>query len=776
MITAEQVKDRLNIVDVITYYGVKLNGKNKGICPFHNDTKPSLSVSEPKQIFTCFVCDAKGDMINFVMLMFNISFREAILKLNDDFSLGLSNEKPTAADMAKIDKIKKEKEMVSDLKERKETNLNETIEKRRELYSVEGESDEVLELDQHIDDLELDTDIQSNGFVFNADVIKLEDFIESDLAFYWLNESTDSPLQLMQNKIALKKRAKELGLGSREFDGLYKAYNNDMPKGSDNLICKSQPNLFGLDYVPCVGEWTVNSGGMFKLENGRAIKACSHLICINKRMINIESGECKVELKFSRDSKKWNYLIVSKNVIATANTITGLNEFGVSVTSDNAKSLSTFLQDFEDLNYKNIPEVKSVNRFGWFGKDTFMPYSSDYTFDSESSFLEWIETLTPKGNLDTWIDTVKKVRGNTSEVVKIVLAASFSSVLIGKSGYLPFVVHMWGDSGSGKTVALKLAASVWGNPSEHKYLQSFDSTAVAQETISGLLHSLPLIMDELQVVRGSKNLDTMVHRLTQKSGRARGTKTGGLREMKHWENCTITSGEQPISSENSGGGVKNRLVELPCTNGDLFSDPVGLCEILADNYGTVGQLFITELMKDGVMDKVTSYKKDFYKILLDMQITSKQAASASIILVADTLINELIFKDGEVIDVDKFVDILQSENDISVNIRAYEWLKGWIVEHSAYFNEHNRDIYGKFMDNNSVAILKSVFDRECTEAGYSPKVLKDYMMRKNLIETGNAHGKPYPEKQVLICSKTSRCIVLKETIEDGFEEVEAEEW
>lgn len=770
MITAEQVKDILKMANVAEHYGVRLDSHNKALCPFHADINKSFSIKNEK--FKCFGCGATGDIVDFVSQMFNLSFREALIKLNDDFRLGLSKEKPTKKEVSEIEKINKKKELAKEFKERKIEELNNVTEEARKVYQEEGEIDKFYELSNIADSLQEDL-ASGIDISFNANVFDKADFIESDNAFYWLSESTDNPLQMAQNKIALKSRAKEVGISSREFDELYKSYNSQKKsEGEFDIVWKNQPKLFDLEYIPNIGEWNVNPSGIFKLENGRPVKACTHPICINKRMINIENGECKVELKFSRDGKNWKYIVVNKNVIATATTITSLNEYGVSVTSNNARLISAFLQDFEDLNYSKIEEVKSVNRFGWFGNKAFIPYSEGFVFDSESNFLEWIETLKPKGDIDVWIDTIRAIRSNTNEIVKIVLASSFSSVLIGKSGYLPFVVHMWGDSGSGKTVALKLAASVWGNPSEHKYLQSFDSTAVAQETISGLLHSLPLIMDELQIVRGSKNLDTMVHRLTQKSGRARGTRSGGLREIKHWQNCTITSGEQPISSENSGGGVKNRLIELPCTNGDLFDDPVELCEVINENYGEVGKLFINELMKDGMLDKVTSYKKDFYKVLLDMNITAKQAASASIILAADNLINELIFNDGQLINIDTFVDMLQSEKDISINVRAYDWLKGWIVEHGTYFTEHTKDRYGKFMADNSVAILKPVFDRECQAAGYSPRVLKDYLMREDLIEIGINNGKPYPEKQVKIDSKTSRCIILKATVDELFEDAE----
>jgi DNA primase len=76
----EQILQSINIVDVISNY-VSLNPKGKemvGLCPFHNDSKPSLNVSESKQIFKCFACGAGGDAFKFLMLRENMSFPEAV--------------------------------------------------------------------------------------------------------------------------------------------------------------------------------------------------------------------------------------------------------------------------------------------------------------------------------------------------------------------------------------------------------------------------------------------------------------------------------------------------------------------------------------------------------------------------------------------------------------------------------------------------------------------------------------------------------------------------
>ncbi len=78
-----EVQRKVNIVDVICeYLPIEQKGKNYfAICPFHDDHNPSMSISPEKQIYTCFVCGASGNVINFVMNYEKISFAEAVAKL-----------------------------------------------------------------------------------------------------------------------------------------------------------------------------------------------------------------------------------------------------------------------------------------------------------------------------------------------------------------------------------------------------------------------------------------------------------------------------------------------------------------------------------------------------------------------------------------------------------------------------------------------------------------------------------------------------------------------
>lgn len=102
----KEIRNSVDIVDVISEY-IPLTAKGKnffGVCPFHADHSPSMSVSREKQIYTCFSCGASGNVITFLMNYENISFAEALRKLADKSGITISIGK-------KKQKINKNKEL-----------------------------------------------------------------------------------------------------------------------------------------------------------------------------------------------------------------------------------------------------------------------------------------------------------------------------------------------------------------------------------------------------------------------------------------------------------------------------------------------------------------------------------------------------------------------------------------------------------------------------------------------------------------------------------------
>ena len=86
------IRKSIDIVDVISKY-VPLTSRGKnffGVCPFHDDHAPSMSVSKEKQIYKCFSCGATGNVFNFIQEYENVSFKECLKILSDMTGITIS--------------------------------------------------------------------------------------------------------------------------------------------------------------------------------------------------------------------------------------------------------------------------------------------------------------------------------------------------------------------------------------------------------------------------------------------------------------------------------------------------------------------------------------------------------------------------------------------------------------------------------------------------------------------------------------------------------------
>ena len=92
---AAQVRELVPVRRAAEYYGFTPNRTGYIRCPFHAEKTASLKLFDDG--FRCFGCGAGGSVIDFVMRLFDIDFRQAILRLDMDFSLGLTGTKPNHA-------------------------------------------------------------------------------------------------------------------------------------------------------------------------------------------------------------------------------------------------------------------------------------------------------------------------------------------------------------------------------------------------------------------------------------------------------------------------------------------------------------------------------------------------------------------------------------------------------------------------------------------------------------------------------------------------------
>lgn len=111
---AKLIKQSVSTESACRRYGVDVDNRGFACCPFHNEKTPSMKVYPKEKGFHCFGCGASGDVIKFVQMFFNLSFPDAIKKINLDFGLGFDVDgKPTRGmvqNAAKQEFLRKQKE------------------------------------------------------------------------------------------------------------------------------------------------------------------------------------------------------------------------------------------------------------------------------------------------------------------------------------------------------------------------------------------------------------------------------------------------------------------------------------------------------------------------------------------------------------------------------------------------------------------------------------------------------------------------------------------
>lgn len=571
-----------------------------------------------------------------------------------------------------------------------------------------------------------------------------EQYDSSDAPYAWLYKHRKNKFLLKQLTDKLKKKAGALGY--KGFVATFEAYCESMAAKSGEVQGRAA-KFDGQPIELMSGEYICDEKGVRVLDKfGYEQMVCPHPILPIRRLENVDSGEERMEIAYKKGCI-WRTIIVEKTIISSSSKILDLAAYGVIVNSENAKALSTYLFSIEQLNYSNLPEKRSVGRLGWISNHGFSPYLGELEFDGETTYKHIFASVHPSGKREKWISAMKKVRAEKT-AGRIFLAASFASVILEPCGLLPFFVHLWGGQGTGKTVSLMIAASVWACPKLGEYISSFNSTDVGQEMTISFLNSLPLCMDELQIqaASGVREFDRMIYKLTEGFGKVRGAKAGGLRQTATWRNCILTTGEHPILNANSMGGASVRVIEIECAE-KVYSDLVGLCAVINENYGFAGQEFVEYLQQDGMMEKVNALQKEIYRELLTIG-EDKQAASASAIVAADRLVTDLIFQDGNALTVKDISTYLTKKEDINANARATEYIFELIGRNPMHFRtnefgEYRSEVWGK-VETDCVYIIKSVFDREMSLAGFNSTSFLSWAKRSGYLvcdKDGNRNTK-----------------------------------
>lgn len=492
-------------------------------------------------------------------------------------------------------------------------------------------------------------------------------------------------------------------------------------------------------------EWGLSDNGIFQAGKDGLELVCRTPILITRRIVSIEGMDEKTEVAFRRDGV-WRRASLIRSELFSTKGIIQLANCGCTITSENARRVVSYMQALEAENLANLPKAEATSVLGWLPGKKFMPgHAGNTVLDVEPSLQTWADGYQPRGSADAWASCIGKYRKN--DKFRFMVAASFAAPLLQILHQRVFLVYNWGESRSGKTAALKAAISAWGDPD--RLVANFNATQVAIERMAGFYHDLPMGIDERQLA-GSKQeaLEKLVYMLGSGTGRARGTKSGGLQQLSSWQTIVLATGEEPIATGTSQAGVSTRTIEIsdgPFKNKE--KEAAGLYQEISSHHGWAGPDFIGHVL----CAKEEWLRNEYLKMLEEVQTQAgnenySHVASISVCALADALAEAWIFRDGSGESIpqdawDRAVRMAgaildeQRRADISdANESAAQFVVDWILSNAKFFGHATPGTcYGE-IDEGWVYIYPSIFKAALEKNGYSYRKTMKYLDGQGLTE------------------------------------------
>lgn len=554
----------------------------------------------------------------------------------------------------------------------------------------------------------------------------------------------------------------------RKFKEMYKAYKlslasigqignasakTNFPDGRQSLILPQD-------------KWITTKDGIFKLKYNSAsddyIRDC---ICATPVipvgiLKNADTGMEKVQLSYY-DKGRWNDTVCDREVLASNNKIVSLAALGISVRTETASKFAEFMADCIDNNRNELNWSTSVSHLGWHGSE-FVPYTDGIVFDGEREFKPIYDAVSAGGDFEEWKNYVRELRKNI--YIRLMMGAAFASPLLSRIGALPFILHLWGGTGAGKTVGLMVSMSIWGNPAFGKLVKSMNATKNAAAASAAVLHDIPFAGDELQTIKeNSGNYDSLIMTLCEGIERGR-MKCEKVNETRSWNCAFLFTGEEPITHTTSGGGAKNRVIEIEC-KGKVVENGRETAEFVRSNYGHAGREYMKYINDNA--EEIERLYGCFVKGLEEIDCTDKQRLSMAAVLLGDAAGRAALFPDEVPLSAEDVQPFLKTEAEVDTSERAFDFVKNYISAHpnnfvkqpqkqngaelsssyeaTAYANE----TWGKFGENGKVYIIKNELARILREANFEFDAVKakwadkEYLIkdtRQKMIHQHTYHG------------------------------------
>ena len=325
---------------------------------------------------------------------------------------------------------------------------------------------------------------------------------------------------------------------------------------------------------------------------------------------------------------------------------------GLNITANSKQRgyLDTYIQ-----NYPVQQRARCVDKLGWDGEQYILPDGAIGGDDKELVIYQSAHainsTLSQQGTLAKWRDELCKPLAEQSRFV-FSIACAFAGQLLEPLGSDGGGFHIKGSSTMGKSLSLKVAASVWGKPDS--YTKTWRSTDNALEGTASEYNDSFLPLDEIS--EGNPTiLGNIIYMLGNGTGKGRSTTTGHNRTAKTWRIIFLSNGEKTVEQEmaqagkKTNAGVEVRVAHIDADAGNdlrMFDSLVmattgaaqadKLNELSQAYYGVAGMAWLEHITTDKAATTATAKQliDDFMSQYSDLAAQAHRVAKRFAIVAA----------------------------------------------------------------------------------------------------------------------------------------------
>ncbi len=260
--------------------------------------------------------------------------------------------------------------------------------------------------------------------------------------------------------------------------------------------------------------------------------------------------------------------------------------------------------------------ARCVDRMGWHGTIYVTP-SESIGQENEIVVFQNAQAIEPalsvSGSVESWKDSVAALAKGNSRLV-FALSVAFGAPIVEVVGADSGGIHFRGKSSSGKTTALKVAASVWGDP--NTYPRLWRATTNGLEGLAALHNDGLLILDELSQI-AAKDVGDSAYLLANGQGKSRASKSGNARQAARWRLLFLSAGEESLvammakAGKKANAGQEIRLADIEADagvgmgifeelHGQLTPSAMALAikDAAASNHGAAGMAWLRLIVSD----------------------------------------------------------------------------------------------------------------------------------------------------------------------------------